>query len=144
MKKSTKIIISIAIVITILIIGVLAVYAILNVELHHLTIADIETDRVICESSYIAQKRHSREQNIITEEELQEIIQSKWGYYYFLTENVLFIDSNWHIADVSKLKVGDYIQVININPMKTIELAGGFPRKIENIKYIRVLKNNND
>lgn len=139
MKKSTKIIISIAVIITILIIGAFVVFIMLMGQLDHLTILSIENDRIICDSGYIDQKRLSREQNIITEEELQTVIQLKLGYYYFLTENVLFIDSNWHIADVSKLKVGDYIQVFSIKPTQVLGICSN-PRKIENVKFVRVFR----
>lgn len=62
--------------------------------------------------------------------------------YAFSTQNAKIKDANGKRIQVTDLKLGDKIKVINIEELKdeSIDL-GSFPEELYNVKSIKVLKN---
>ena len=68
----------------------------------------------------------------------------EWEFYSFFTENVKIKDINGNKIDSSNLKVGDTIEVININPKYTADIAqtyeGSSCSSIYDVKSIKVIE----
>ena len=68
----------------------------------------------------------------------------EWEFYSFFTENIKIKDINGNKIDSSNLKVGDTIEVININPKYTADIAqtyeGSSCSSIYDVKSIKVIE----
>ena len=68
----------------------------------------------------------------------------EWEFYSFFTENVKIKDINGNKIDSSNLKVGDTIEVININPKYTADIAqtyeGSSCSSIYDVKSTKVIE----
>ena len=189
MKKRTKILIIVSILLVFAIIGIfsLVIYLDRKIGVHTFTIAEI-SDKLIYAGNIFGGANYSYEfdEVILQDEDLNEIDKTsvnlgdyvylflkedkynfsgnttyyckvnsidsnqinvempEWEFYSFFTENVKIKDINGNKIDSSNLKVGDTIEVININPKYTADIAqtyeGSSCSSIYDVKSIKVIE----
>lgn len=189
MKKRTKILIIVSILLVFAIIGIfsLVIYLDRKIGVHTFTIAEI-SDKLIYAGNIFGGANYSYELDevILQDEDLNEIDKTsvnlgdyvylflkedkynfsgnttyyckvnsidsnqinvempEWEFYSFFTENVKIKDINGNKIDSSNLKVGDTIEVININPKYTADIAqtyeGSSCSSIYDVKSIKVIE----
>lgn len=189
MKKRTKILIIVSILLVFAIIGFfsLVIYLDRKIGVHTFTIAEI-SDKLIYAGNIFGGANYSYEfdEVILQDEDLNEIDKTsvnlgdyvylflkedkynfsgnttyfckvnsidsnqinvempEWEFYSFFTENVKIKDINGNKIDSSNLKVGDTIEVININPKYTADIAqtyeGSSCSSIYDVKSIKVIE----
>lgn len=189
MKKRTKILIIVSILLVFAIIGIfsLVIYLDRKIGVHTFTIAEI-SDKLIYAGNIFGGANYSYEfdEVILQDEDLNEtdkrsvnlgdyvylflkedkynfsgnttyyckvnsidsnqinVEMPEWEFYSFFTENVKIKDINGNKIDSSNLKVGDTIEVININPKYTADIAqtyeGSSCSSIYDVKSIKVIE----
>lgn len=188
MKKRTKILIIVSILLVFAIIGIfsLAVYLDRKIGVHTFTIAEISEKLIYAGNIFGgANYSYNLDEVILQDEDLNEIDKAsvnlggyvylflkedkynfsrnttyyckvnsidsnqinvempEWEFYSFFTENVKIKDINGNKIDSSNLKVGDTIEVININPKYTTDIAqtyeGSSCSSIYDVKSINVI-----